>query len=153
MSTSAPAILQPSEGPSMRIFGNIDFIVKVSSEQSGGEFTLLYNTNPAGTFLPPHIHSKEDETFYVLDGEYEFYVAGKVLKAGPGSTVFAPRGIAHAFKVVSETAGHVLVMATPGGFEKCVEEMSKLPLDPPDMPAVMQTCARYGIEFLPPPGA
>jgi hypothetical protein len=56
--------------------------VKVSSEESGGVFTLLDNTNPAGTFLPPHVHKREDETFYILEGEFEFKVAGQTLTAG-----------------------------------------------------------------------
>lgn len=151
--TSAPVILLPSEGESIRIFGGIDFIVKVSSEQTGGAFTLLYNLNPSGTFLPPHVHGREDETFYILQGQYEFTIEGQLLSAGPGATVFAPRGIPHSYKVVSDDPGIALVLATPGGFEKCVKEMSMLALDPPDMPAVLETCSRYGIDFLPPPGA
>jgi quercetin dioxygenase-like cupin family protein len=153
MSQSEPTIVQPSEGKKITIFGGIEFLVKVSSQESAGAFTLLDNTNPAGTYLPPHVHANEDETFTILEGEFEFYVADQTLRAGPGATVFAPRGIPHAFKVLSSTPGRALVLATPGGFERCMEELSALPLDPPDMPAVFQVCARCGIEFLPPPTA
>ena len=146
-----PLISQPGEGRHIRIFGGVEFFVKVGSEESGGGFTLLDNTNPAGTFLPPHVHKREDETFYILEGEFEFTVAGQTLTAGPGATVFAPRDIPHSFKVLSSTPGRALVLTTPGGFDKCVEELSRLPLDPPDMPTVFQVCARYGIEFLPAP--
>lgn len=153
MSPSGPTLLQSGEGKKIRIFGGVEFRVKVSSQQSGGAFTLLDNLNPAGTYLPPHVHANEDETFTILEGEFEFYVADQTLRAGPGATVFAPRGIPHAFKVVSSTPGRALMLATPGGFERCMEELSALPLDPPDMPAVFQVCARYGIEFLPSPAA
>jgi quercetin dioxygenase-like cupin family protein len=153
MRKSGPTLLQPNEGKQLRIFGGVEFLVKVSSEESGGAFTLLDNINPAGLYLPPHVHSQEDETFYILEGEFEFYVADQTLRAGPGATVYAPRGIPHAFKVLSSTPGRALVLATPGGFERCMEELSKLPLDPPDMPQVFQVCSRYGIEFLPPPPA
>jgi hypothetical protein len=47
----------------------------------------------------------------------------------------------------------MLVLATPGGFERCMEALSALPSDPPDMPQVFQVCAQYGIEFLPPRAA
>src|SRR4029450_5467828 len=70
-----PRISQPGEGRHIRIFGGVEFFVKVGSEESGGGFTLLDNTNPAGTFLPPHVHKREDETFYILEGEFEFTVA------------------------------------------------------------------------------
>lgn len=151
MNTSVPIIVQSEEGTKIRIFGGVEFTVKVRSEESGGAFTLLDNTNPVGTFLPPHIHHNEDETFYILEGEFEFYVNDQVLRAGPGATVFAPRNIPHAFKVVSSVPGRTLVMASPGGFEHCMEALSELPLDPPDMAQVVEVCASYGIEFLPPP--
>ncbi len=148
-----PTILQPNEGKKLRIFGGVEFLVKVSSQDSGGAFTLLDNTNPAGTYLPPHVHSREDETFYILEGEYEFHCGDQIVRAGPGATVYLPRGIPHAFKFLSSTPGRMLVLATPGGFEQCMEELSALPDDPPDMPRVFQVCARYGIEFLPPPAS
>jgi quercetin dioxygenase-like cupin family protein len=153
MTSSGPTFLQPNEGKKLRIFGGVEFTVKVSGQDSGGAFTLLDNTNPAGTFLPPHVHSREDETFYVLEGEFEFHCENQIVRAGPGATVFLPRGIPHAFKVLSSTPGRALVLTTPGGFDRCVEELSALPNDPPDMPRVFEVCARYGIEFLPPPAA
>jgi quercetin dioxygenase-like cupin family protein len=151
MTAAAPTLVQAGEGKKLKIFGGVEFQVKVSSEISGGAFTLLDNINPAGTYLPPHRHSREDETFYILEGEFEFAVEGRSLHAGPGDTVFAPRGIPHSFKVVSPTPARALVLTAPGGFEHCMEELSQLSTDPPDMPGVFQVCARYGIEFLPPP--
>ena len=150
MSKSGPTIRQPNEGKHIRIFGDVEFFVKVGSEDSGGAFALLDNTNPAGTYLPPHVHHNEDETFYVLEGEFEFHIGDQNLRAGPGTTVFAPRSIPHAFKVTSASPARALVLVTPGGFERCMEELGELPLEPPDMAAVFQVCAKYGIEFLPP---
>ena len=152
MSKSGSTLRQRNEGKHIRIFGGVEFLVKVSSEESGGAFTLLDNINPAGTFLPPHVHAREDETFYVLEGEMEFHVEGQILRGGPGTTVFLPRAVPHAFKVVSSTPARVLVLTSPGGFERCMEELSTL-ADPSDMSTVFQVCARYGIEFLPPPAA
>ena len=152
MSLLDPRIVRKNEGKTIRIFAGVEFIVKVSSEDSGGAFTLLDNLNPAGTFLPPHIHHRESETFYIMEGQYEFNVDGTVIHAGPGDTVYAPQGVPHSFKVTSETDGRVMLYVSPGGFDLCAEAMSKLPLDPPDMGAIIQTCMEHGIEFLPPPG-
>ena len=93
MSAAKPAIVQPDEGKRIRIFGGIEFTVKISSHASGGALSLLDNTNPAGTYLPPHVHTHEDETFYILEGEFEFQVGGDTVRSGPGATVFAPRGV------------------------------------------------------------
>ncbi len=152
MSSVEPAIVEPGEGKRIRIFGGIEFLVKVGSGQSGGTFSLLDCVHPAGTYLPPHVHAREDETFYVLEGEFGFQLGESTRRAGPGATVFAPRGIPHAFRVGDGGPGRTLVLVTPGGFEACMEELSALPNDPPDMPAVFEVCARYGITFLPPPG-
>jgi mannose-6-phosphate isomerase-like protein (cupin superfamily) len=152
VSKSGAILRQPNEGKKLCIFGGVEFLVKASSQESGGAFTLLDSLTPAGTFLPPHVHAREDETFYILEGEFDFYVADQTLRAGPGATVHAPRGLPHAFKVVSTVPGRALVLTTPGGFERCMEELSALPNDPADMPGAFQVCARCGIEFLPPTG-
>jgi quercetin dioxygenase-like cupin family protein len=153
MGQTEAKLVHRGEGKPLAIFGGVEFLVKISSDDTAGAFTLLENVNPAGTVLPPHIHHNEDETFYILDGEFEFVVGGQTLRAGAGDTAFAPRGIPHSFTVVSATPGRTLVLATPGGFERCMEELSGLASDPPDMAPVLEVCARHGIEFLPPPGA
>jgi quercetin dioxygenase-like cupin family protein len=151
MSATVPIAVQGDDGERIRIFGGIEFVVKVAAQDSGGAFSLLENINPPGTYLPPHIHTLEDETFYILDGEFEFQVGDQIVLASSGATVYAPRHIPHSFKVLSSTPGRALVFATPAGFEKCMRELSALPLEPPDMGQVLEVCARYGMEFLPPP--
>src|SRR5262245_34669573 len=143
MSTPAPISRQPGEGKKIRIFGGVEFLLKISSEESGGAFTLLDNTNPAGTYLPPHIHHQEDETFTILEGEFEFQVGDRTFRVGPGAVLFGPRGIPHSFKVISSTPGRLLLYASPGGFERCMEELSTLPDDPSAMPQVLEVCARH----------
>jgi quercetin dioxygenase-like cupin family protein len=151
MSTSEPLLRQRDDGKKLHIFGDVEFLVKVSSEESGGAFTLMDSLNPAGTYMPPHLHTTVDETFYILEGAFEFEVDGRVLRAGPGATVFAPRGIPHSLKVTSDTAGRALVLTAPGGFDRCIEDLAALPSDPPDMTRAFEVCWRHGIEFLPPP--
>jgi len=148
MSGRTATVVQPEEGKRLRIFGGIEFVVKVSSQESTGAFTLLENLIPPGTYLPPHVHAREDETFSILEGDFEFQLGERTVRAGPGATVYAPSGTPHALRLVGSTPGRILLLATPGGFERCMEELDALP-DPPDMLVAFQICGRHGIEFLP----
>jgi quercetin dioxygenase-like cupin family protein len=103
---------------------------------------------------PPHIHHREDETFQILQGDYEFTVAGKQFIATQGTTIFAPRGIPHAYRCASNTGGKLMVILTPSGFEKFFEEIGAMtPQQQQDIPRVMEIASRFGLEFLPPPEA
>lgn len=150
MSAPGPAIVQPQEGKRICIFGGIEFTVKIANEQSGGLYSLLDVMHPPGTYLPPHVHHREDETFYILEGEFEIHVGEETIRALPGATFFGPRGIPHSFRVSDAGPGRMLLLTTPGGFERCMEELSALGGEP-DPPAIFAVAARYGIEFLPPP--
>ena len=75
---------------------------------------------------PPHIHHREDETFQILEGEYEFSVAGKTIRACQGDTLFAPRDIPHTYRYVGKTPGRLLTVITPAGFEGFFEEIGAL---------------------------
>src|SRR3989337_1708410 len=70
---------------------------------------------------PLHVHSREDEALYVLEGQIRFRQGDDEFVAGPGTWVWGPRGVPHAFKVESEAA-RALVVVTPGGFERMFEE-------------------------------
>jgi mannose-6-phosphate isomerase-like protein (cupin superfamily) len=107
---------------------------------------------------PLHIHHREDEAWYVLDGKLTIHVGDLVIEAVPGTFAFAPMDIPHRFTVDVEPT-RVMVTTSPGGnFEKFVEaagvpvESSRGPL-PIDPPKLMELSVKYGIELLgPPPG-
>ncbi|MBZ0163357.1 MAG: cupin domain-containing protein [Notoacmeibacter sp.] len=101
---------------------------------------------------PRHIHNKEDETFYILSGEIEFWMAGKTRMAGPGDTVFVPRGTEHTFRVAGNLPARMLTMMTPGGFEGFFAEMEKNGCRiPEDMEQVMEIGAHFNLTFTGPP--
>ena len=116
-------------------------------------------THPGGG-PPLHVQHREDESFYVLEGEYEFLVEGRTINAGAGSLIYVPKGNLHAHQNVGEGIGRMLVSQTPGGlherfFEEIGEEMkdgSTVPVseDPPDMERIAKLAAEYGIEIPPP---
>lgn len=105
---------------------------------------------PVGFASPYHTHHREDEAFYVLAGEIAFVCDGKWLKAGAGAFVYGPREIAHGFKVIGSSPASMLLICTPGGFERFVLEQTTPiaePPSPPDMGKLMTLAAKYGIDI------
>lgn len=110
---------------------------------------------------PLHVHGGEDELYLVLDGEITFSRGGELIDAGPGTSVFLPRGVEHGFVVRSEQA-RVVVVLTPGGLERAFERLSTptgrddaaVPAGPPsdaEVGALVATFAEYGVTFTGPP--
>ncbi len=128
-----------------KVFGE-PIEILIPGEATGGLSTTLTQTSPPGGGPPPHSHLYEDETFYVLDGEYEFLENGQWLKAEPGRAVYAKRGSVHTFRNVGNTTGKMLVFLTPSGLEKYLEEISALSL-PQDMAQLMAISEHYGIAY------
>ncbi len=97
---------------------------KVGSDQTGGAYSLFEVTVGAGGGEGPHIQHREDECFYVLEGRFGFVVEGEQIEAGPGSLVYVPKGVLHAFENAGEGTGRMLVSQTPGGaYERFIEEV------------------------------
>src|SRR5688572_4918382 len=76
---------------------------KVKSNETRGAFSIVEVVVQPGTGPEPHRHSKEDEAFYILEGQYEFRVGKQVIQAAAGSFLFAPRGIPHTYRNVGTT--------------------------------------------------
>jgi quercetin dioxygenase-like cupin family protein len=89
--------LSPEGGKVLHILGDT-LTIKVSGEETNGEFAIIHEVSPPQGGPPLHVHHREDEAFYVLDGEYEVQFGDRTIPAVPGSFIFAPRDIPHAFK-------------------------------------------------------
>jgi mannose-6-phosphate isomerase-like protein (cupin superfamily) len=128
---------------------------KIPSHRSGGAYALFEVATRTGAGPPPHIHHREDESFYVLEGDYELLVGSNTARAGAGYLLYVPKGILHAHKNVGEGVGRMLVTQTPGGlYERFFEEVGKPldgeaePLDFEDQPEakwIVKVAAEYGI--------
>ena len=128
-----------------------------TGEDTQGKFALIEAVARKGNVPPPHIHHREEETFYVLEGEMTFSVGGQTIKATPGTMVCLPRDVAHSFVIDSEQ-GRVLILLTPAGLEGWFKEFSEpapaMTLPPPvetpysEIQRMLEVAPQYGIEFV-----
>jgi quercetin dioxygenase-like cupin family protein len=144
-----------------RWYGNSLWEFLVPAEATGGTLSVFQATMPEGFSPPRHIHTREEEVFVVVEGEAWFDIDGARQLAGPGTSVYMPRGVPHTFRVMSPVARMLGVM-TPGAFEQLFRELSvpagerALPQPgavPFDVAAVMAEQIRLGTQVVGPPMA
>ena len=123
-------------------------MVRINSEDTGGLFTVLELNEAPGAGVPPHVHHAEDEVFHIIEGRASFYVDGKTIEVGPGTTLFGPRDVAHGYQVQGQETLKMLVTVYPAGIEKMFRELAALPPGPPDMKKIGDICQRYHIDFV-----
>jgi len=146
MATTQPRIVRADDGPRFDVLG-VGHMVSIAGNNSGGQLAVVELYIPPGAGIPPHLHTREDETFYVLEGSVDFTIAGQEVLATPGVTIFAPRKLPHGFKAVGPSAARVLVIICPAGIEAMFAELAALPAGPPEMSRLSQIVGRYGITF------
>ena len=113
MSTRVPIIRARGEGDKQAFLGGGVHTWKLLTEDTDGAFFLFEDVMAGGKTTPLHRHPEADETVYVLEGEILVEAAGKQNRVGAGGVTFTPKGVPHAFLVVSETA-RLLTFQTPG---------------------------------------
>jgi len=147
-----PIKVQPDGGEAVNILG-IPMHIRVKGSDTNGIVSVVESHDLPGGGPPPHIHHREDETFQILEGEYEFTVAGNSFLAREGTTIFAPRGIPHTYRYLGQMPGRLMCVITPAGFEGFFEAIGALgPEQQQDIPRVMEIANKFGLEILPPPG-
>ena len=121
MDVPAPFKVDPASGERLR-FSDAEFVVLACAESTGGAFSIVEEVAPLDT--PLHVHEREDELFYVVEGEHEFRVGDERFRAGPGAAVFAPRRVPHAHRRLVPRTGRFLTMCSPAGFEGFFRELA-----------------------------
>ena len=131
------------------VFGPVTILVRASGESTAGAFSLFEEVPPLAD-TPLHVHERDDELFYVLDGEHVFTVGDDEFDAGPGGVVYAPHGIPHAQRRVVPGEGRLLVVTVPGGLDGFFRELAAAhtagTLGPDAYAAASE---KYGITWLP----
>lgn len=128
--------------------------VLASGSDTDGALGAVEVTTPRGAAPPLHVHRREDEAFYVLDGEYNIFIGDEVVVGTSGTWVFGLRDVPHGYRVTSALGRH-LSLTMPAGFESFFSEAALLATPSADPRSVMgplaAVAARYGVELIGPP--
>jgi quercetin dioxygenase-like cupin family protein len=138
-----PRFLPPSSGELITGMG-VRHRILATAEQTGGACTVLEVSIPPGAGISPHVHTREDEIFHIVEGSAEFLVGSERVEARAGATAVGPRGKPHGYKATSRDACRMLVVVTPGGFERFLGEL----FGAKDEAAIVEVASRYGISFV-----
>ncbi len=131
-------------------------VIKTTAAETGGRVSIIEVTNPPGDEAPWHVHHREDEGFWILEGSATFEVGDITVEASAGDYLFGPRDVPHRYAVGPEGCRMLFIM-TPGGFEDMIVAMSEPaasrtlppPADAePDWEHVAAVAASYGCELL-----
>jgi quercetin dioxygenase-like cupin family protein len=155
-SQSGTAVALLSEDGEARWWFGALVVIKATAKDTGGQLAVVEVTEPPGAEAPLHVHHREDEAFWVLDGDVTFEVGDTTFEATSGDFAFGPRDVPHRYEV-GDAGCRLLFMLTPAGFEELLMKMSEpaasrtLPPPPesePDMEQIQGLGKAYGIEML-----
>jgi quercetin dioxygenase-like cupin family protein len=144
----APLVVPPGGGDSLRI-GEGQFIHKVNSRDTGGVFAVVEVVTPPQGTVALHVHEREDELVYVLEGTIEVTLGDQTMTATAGVVALLPRGIPHGFTNVGQTPSRVLDTILPGGFDAYFTEAAALySTGEPPAENVAALSRKYAIRYL-----
>ncbi len=152
---TVPLAVGTNEGEARWWFASLA-IIKATAATTGGRMSIVEVTEPPGAQAPLHVHHREDEAFWILEGDVTLYVGDSTIEAHAGDYAWGPRGIPHRY-TVGAAGCRMLFICVPGGFEKLVVEMSEPaasrtlpppPEGPPDMERVAAVAAANHCELL-----
>lgn len=150
-----PIISVPPKGRTIAVVGDVYRFLATGAE-TDGKYALFDAIIGPGGGPPPHVHSREEESFYVLEGEITFTINGERIVARPGTFANVPVGTLHSFKNENDTPARMLISTAPAGIEGMFFEIG-VPLPegstdgpPPsheDVEKLLAIAPGYGIEI------
>jgi len=149
---TVPFAVQSGEGTELPIpMGGGKVSVKATTEQTNGSMTVLEFVIGPQQGPALHTHLREDELWFVLEGDFRFKAGAAMLRASTGGMAFGPRGTPHAFQNIGDAPGRLLVITTPSGLERFFEEFAALAPSPADLETLAALGHANWIEFIGPP--
>jgi len=150
-----PVAVRSVEGEARWWFAGLA-VIRATATDTGGQMTIVEMTEPSGAQAPLHVHHREDEAFWILEGDATFEVGDTTIEAHAGDYLFGPRDIPHRY-TVGDAGCRMLFICTPAGFEDLVIAMSEPALartlpppsdEEPDMERVAAIAEAHGCELL-----
>lgn len=156
MSVTRPATIRtPQEGRRIGVVGDV-YRFLATGKDTAGKYATIEAVVPPGGGPPPHIHSREEEAFLVLEGEIIFQLGAERIVAGAGTFLNMPIGSLHCFKNESHQTAKLLISVAPAGLEEMFLEVgqpladdavSAPPPSPSDIEKLLEAAPRYGVEI------
>lgn len=153
--TNQPTLRKPGEGRTVAVVGDV-YRFLATGEETNGKYALWEALVPPGGGPPPHVHSREEEGFHVLEGEITFTVNGERVVATAGTFANMPVGTPHSFKNESDRPARMLISVAPAGLEQMFFEVgvpleegaaSALPPTKAEIERLLATAPKYGVEI------
>jgi quercetin dioxygenase-like cupin family protein len=153
-----PMVVRSDEGEARWWFGSLA-VIKATAADTAGQLTIVEITEPPASEAPLHVHHRDDEGFWILEGDVTFEVGDATIEAHAGDFVFGPRDIPHRY-TVGEAGCRMLFIMVPGGLENVLRKTSEPapsrtvpppPDEEPDSSEIEQLkalVAEYGYELL-----
>jgi quercetin dioxygenase-like cupin family protein len=154
-----PTIRASTQGRTVAVVGDV-YRFLVTGDDTAGKYATWEALVPPGGGPPPHVHSREEESFYVLEGEITFGLGDERLVAGAGTFVNMPVGVPHSFRNASDRPAKMLISVAPAGVERMFFEIgvelpegasTAQPPRPAEIEKLLQIAPNYGITIFPPP--
>ena len=147
----SPVAVPTGEGRDLASPTGDRITIKLGTGDTGGALSAVEIVNSPGNGPPVHIHRRDDEVWWVLEGHYRFRVGETLVELEPGGMAFGPRDVPHAFTNVGDAPGRLLVITTPAGLERFFEQSAALRAPPADPQQMAEVGSAHGIEFVGPP--
>jgi quercetin dioxygenase-like cupin family protein len=154
--THLPTLRKSTEGRTIAVVGDV-YRFLVTGDNTHGTYAIWQAIVPPGGGPPPHVHSREEEGFYVLEGEIKIQAGDKRIVATDGMFVNMPIGLPHSFKNESSQPAKMLIMVAPAGLEQMFFEVgvplaegstTALPPTQEEIDKLMKVAPKYGVEIL-----
>jgi quercetin dioxygenase-like cupin family protein len=155
----APTLRNSGEGRSVAVVGDV-YRFLATGEDTNGKYAVMEAFVPPGGGPPPHVHGREEEGFYILEGEITFLIGEDRVVAATGTFANIPIGTLHAFKNETDRPARMLISVAPAGLEKMFLEVGvpvppgttvAPPPTPGEIEKLLSIAPRYGIEIRLPP--
>ena len=158
-STHEPTLRKPGQGRTIAVVGDV-YRFLATGEETNGKYALFEAVVSPGGSPPPHVHSREEEGFYIVEGEITFTINGEKVVASAGMFANMPIGTPHAFKNEGNKPAKMLISVAPAGLDKMFIEVgvelsegatAALPPTKEEIDKLLAIAPSYGIQILPPP--
>ncbi len=144
MAPRTPAVARPGDGTEIIHGAGDEYTFRLTGDDTDGEYFVMEGLVPPGGGPPPHVQTREEEAFYILEGEVTFYADGEQIDGTTGSWVNIPKGVRHNFRNETDTTARLLIFFAPAGIERAFREMGTDAQNPAHIAAVGK---KYGLDF------